>query len=248
MIYAVDFSQFLTTDLAPEVFSSLCVIGIICILCIIICIKANHHNPLKKTTGLLYIAEFGVTYFEDFVVGLAGERFRSLGGFIMGVATYLFLAFIFGLTGLPSPMTYIAVPLSLGLTTFVMIHATSVKYSKWGYFKRFVDPFPVFLPVNLLSMWAPLLSLTLRLFGNAVAGWTLMNVLYYALEKLSSKLFSFLSATFPDGSQINEVFIAPFLTPVLHAYFDLFSGFIQTVVFISLTVLFIAQEAPEEDF
>jgi len=44
----------------------------------------------------------------------------------------------------------------------------------------------------------------------------------------------------------NEIFLAPIPTAILHAYFDLFSGFIQTVVFISLTAIFIGQEIPEE--
>ena len=100
----------------------------------------------------------------------------NFGGFIMGVAVYLFIAFIFGLTGLPSPVTYMAVPLSLGLTTFILIHVTSIRYTKWKYFKRYIDPIPIFLPINLISMWAPLLSLTLRLFGNAIAGWALLTI------------------------------------------------------------------------
>ena len=33
--------------------------------------------------------------------------------------------------------------------------------------------------------------------------------------------------------------------PVFHAYFDLFSGFIQTIVFVMITMMDIAQEAPE---
>ena len=158
----------------------------------------------------------------------------------MGVAAYLFLAFIFGLTGLPSPVTYMAVPLSLGLTTFLLIHLVSARYTKWGYFKRYVDPLPVFLPVNLLSMWAPLLSLTLRLFGNAIAGWALLTIVEFSLRDLSASLFSFIQ------SDWNQVFLAPIPLAILHAYFDLFSGLIQTIVFISLTAIFIGQEIPEE--
>ena len=137
-------------------------------------------------------------------------------------------------------MTYLAVPLSLGLITFGLIHITSIRYTKWGYFKRYIDPFPFFLPINLISMWGPLLSLTMRLFGNALAGWTLMSILYVGLQNVSSIIFSFIPAGW------NELFIAPIITPVLHAYFDLFSGFIQTTVFIFLTMIFVSQEGPED--
>ena len=89
-------------------------------------------------------------------------------------------------------------------------------------------------------MWAPLLSLTMRLFGNAISGWTLMTLVYWALEELSN-----LIVTLPKEMAGFSV-IAPFITPVLHAYFDIFSGFIQTTVFIFLTMIFVSQEGPED--
>lgn len=232
--------NFFVFDIAPEVISSLLVIFIMMILALIIGIQAKFQDPLKKPKGLLLIAEIGIKFFDGLVIQLMGERFKNFGGFIMAIAVYLFISFIFGLSGLPAPVTYLAIPLSLALITFVLIHAISIKYTKWSYFKRYIDPFPVFLPINLISMWAPLLSLTLRLFGNAIAGWTLMSIVYWALENLSSLIFSFIPG---DASGL---FIAPIITPVLHAYFDLFSGFIQTTVFLFLSMIFISVEAPDE--
>ena len=234
------FDNFFQIDIPGEVISSLIVMLIIVILAIIIAIQAHFQDPLKKPKGLLLIAEIGVQFFDNFVKDLTGSALPNFGGFIMGVATYLFIAFIFGLTGLPSPVTYMAVPLSLGLTTFLLIHLISAKFTKWRYFKRYIDPLPVFLPVNLLSMWAPLLSLTLRLFGNAIAGWALLTIVEFSLRDASAAIFSFV----PSGW--NEIFLAPIPLAILHAYFDLFSGLIQTVVFISLTAIFIGQEIPEE--
>ena len=234
------FDNFFKIDIPGEVISSLIVMLIIVILAIVIAIQAHFQDPLKKPKGLLLIAEIGVEFFDNFVKDLTGSALPNFGGFIMGVATYLFIAFIFGLTGLPSPVTYMAVPLSLGLTTFLLIHLISAKFTKWRYFKRYVEPLPVFLPVNLLSMWAPLLSLTLRLFGNAIAGWALLTIVEFSLRDASAAIFSFV----PSGW--NEIFLAPIPLAILHAYFDLFSGLIQTVVFISLTAIFIGQEIPEE--
>ena len=234
------FDNFFSLDIPGEVISSLIVVLIILILAIIVGIQAHFQDPLKKPKGLLLITEIGVKFFDNFAKELAGPAMPNFGGFIMGVAVYLFLAFIFGLTGLPSPVTYMAVPLSLGLTTFLLIHVISARYTKWGYFKRYVDPFPVFLPVNLISMWAPLLSLTLRLFGNAIAGWVLLTIVESALRDASANMFSFIQ------SEWNQIFLAPIPLAILHAYFDLFSGLIQTVVFISLSAIFIGQEVPEE--
>ena len=242
MVLANVFDGFfdISSGLAPEVISSLIVVGIIIILSIIIAIKAHFADPLKKPKGILFLAETGVNFFDNLVGEMMGIHFKGFGGFVMAIAVYLFIAFIFGLTGLPSPVTNLAVPLSLALITFILIHATSVKYTKWHYFKRYVDPFPVMLPINLISMWAPLLSMTLRMFGNALAGWTLMSIVYWALGSLSGTIFSFMNTPW------NQVFLAPFITPVLHVYFDLFSGLIQTVIFLFLTMINIANEVPDD--
>jgi F-type H+-transporting ATPase subunit a len=91
-------------------------------------------------------------------------------------------------------------------------------------------------------MWAPLLSLTMRLFGNALAGWTLMTLLYAALNGIGGTVIEAAGHAMGAGS-----FVAPIVTPILHAYFDLFSGLIQTVVFLFLSMIFIANEGPEDD-
>ena len=236
------FDKFFTTEVSPEVISSLIVMAIIIVLAIIVGIQAHFHDPLKKPKGLLLIAEMGVKFFDGFVENLAGTALEGFGGVVMCAGVYLFIAFIFGLTGLPSPVTYMAVPLSLGLTAFMCIHITSARFTKWKYFKRYVDPFPVFLPINLISMWAPVLSLTLRLFGNAVAGMTLMSLLYTFMGGLGKTLFEVAGEAVHTGT-----FIAPVATFLLHAYFDLFSGLIQTTVFISLMTILTGQEVPETE-
>jgi F-type H+-transporting ATPase subunit a len=230
--------NFFKFDIAPEVFSSLLVMVIMLVLAVIIGIQAHFQDPLKKPKGLLLICEIGVNFFDRLVFDLMGPHFKGFGGTIMGIATYLFLSFMIGLTGLPSPVVYLATPLSLGLITFGFIHFTNMKYAKWGYFKRYIDPIPIFLPINLISMWAPLLSLTMRLFGNAISGWTLMTLVYWAFENLSNLIIPNLPSGFAP--------FAPFITPILYAYFDIFSGFIQTTVFIFLTMIFVAQEGPED--
>ena len=234
------FDNFFKFEITGELISSLIVIFIIIVLSLIVGILAMKQNPLKKPKGLLLVAECGVKFFDGFSRDLVGTTLPNFGGFIMGVAIYLFISFIFGLTGLPSPVTYMAIPLSLGLTTFLLIHYTSARFTKWAYFKRYIDPIPIFLPINLISMWAPLLSLTLRLFGNAIAGWALLTIVESGLTSLSQQLFAFMQ------TEWSGVFLAPVPLALLHAYFDLFSGLIQTVVFISLTAIFIGQEVPEE--
>ena len=235
--------QFLdiSSGLSGETISSLIIVGIICLLSIYVAIRARFQDPLKAPRGILFLYESLVNLFDGLVENLMGKRYRGFGGFIMAVGMYLFIAFIWGLTGLPSPVVYLATPLSLGMLTFGLIHLNAMKTNKFRYFKRYVEPIPLFLPVNLISMWAPLLSLTMRLFGNALAGWTIMTLLYSGLQGLSASIFS----AIPNGW--GGVILPPFITPILHAYFDLFSGLIQTVVFLFLSMIFIANEGPEDE-
>lgn len=235
--------QFLKVEITGETWSSLILVGVICLICLYVAIRARFADPLKKPKGILFLAEVGVNFFDNLVESIMGKRYRGFGGFIMAIAVYLFMAFIWGLTGLPSPIVYLATPLSLGLVTFVLIHANAVRFQKFKYFKRYIEPIPVFLPINLISMWAPLLSLTMRLFGNALAGWTVMTLIYAVFKGMGNAVINFV-----DGSVLNTGgFIAPIVTPVLHAYFDLFSGLIQTTVFLFLSMIFISNEGPEDD-
>ena len=99
----------------------------------------------------------------------------------------------------------------------------------------------------IITMWAPLLSLTLRLFGNALSGFSIMALVYAALEALSSDIFRPIFGITGGGISGADIIIAPIITPVLHLYFDLFSSFIQTLVFSMLTMIFISQEQVEDE-
>ena len=223
-----------------EIIVALGIIFVLIILTIIVGILAKKADPLKRPKGLLMLVEWAVEKVDAFVADTMGPGFDNFGGLLLAIIPFMFISFTIGLTGLPTAMNNLAVPLSLALVTFVLIHFTSMRFTKIHYFKRYVDPLPFFLPLNLLSMWAPLLSMTLRMFGNAIVGWVLLGLVNGGLETLSSLLFGFM------GDGISSIWFVPIVTPLLHAYFDLFSGFVQTMVFVYLTALFISQERPED--
>ena len=229
-----------TFNPSGEVIVALGIICVLLVLAIIVGILANRADPLKRPKGLLKLVEWAVEKLDAFAQDTMGPGFENFGGILLGIIPFMFISFTIGITGLPTPMNSLAVPLSLALVTFILIHYTSIRFTHFRYFKRYVEPFAVFLPINLLSMWAPLLSMTLRMFGNAIVGWVLLGLLNGALESLSASVFSFIN------SGANQLFFVPIATPLLHAYFDLFSGFVQTMVFVFLTVLFISQERPDD--
>ena len=227
-------------SLPAETYTSLMVLMIISIFSFIIYSKSKEIDPLEKPKGIMLIAEWLVSTIQRLLATNMGSYFRYLEPYFLTVMLYIFIGFIFGLTGLPSPISYYLNTFTIVLTAFVLIHFHALKTNGFKYFKRFIEPFVVFLPINVVTVWTPLVSMSFRIFGNILAGIILMTLLYGFLGYLSSVVFSFL----PAG--INSIFIAPFIAPWLHLYFDLFSAFIQTIVFISLAMLLIAQEGPSK--
>jgi F-type H+-transporting ATPase subunit a len=155
---------------------------------------------------------------------------------------YLPVALMAGLLGLPSPTTYWGVPLVFATITFLGIHGTAIKFQGFkNWSKRFVEPIFVFLPINILTLPSTIISLSFRMFGNALAGSIIMTVCYWGCSLLSEALFSLVSL------DLTFNFSSLLITPVLHAYFDVFSGYIQSLVFIYLSCQFVAQEIPNDE-
>ena len=224
--------------LSGEVITALIIVAVIFLLSIYVFIRAKTANPLKRPKGILLLMEIAVSKIDDFVKDTMGKGFENYGGLFLGQLIFLALGFLVGLLGLPTPMTNLSVPLCLGLSTFLLIHITSIRFTKIRYFKRYVEPIFVFLPINLLSMWAPLISLTFRLFGNALAGFVLLTLANSALSTLGDMI--------ARGAEWGQLVTIGVGTPVLHAYFDVVSALIQSIVFLYLTALLVAQEKPED--
>ena len=85
-------------------------------------------------------------------------------------------------------------------------------------------PLPILFPINLIGEIAVPFSLSLRLFGNVVSGTVIMGLLYGLLSKFA--------IGWPG---------------ILHIYFDIFSGCIQTYVFCMLSMVFINDKLPEAE-
>lgn len=223
-------------DLPMEIIVSLAIMVVIAIFSIVIGNKMKKADPLAKQTTGVFLGEFIVGGVVNYAEGLMGKRYKNYYHYFVLVAMYLPLAFLSGLLNLPSPITYFAVPLSFGVITFGLIHGTSIKYTKWRYFERFVSPTWLLLPINILTTPMTIVSLSARLFGNALSGTIIMSLIYWATGVAAEAL---------TGSVFN--FFGPIIAPVFHAYFDFFGAFVQTLVFLSLTCLFIAAEGPEEN-
>ena len=84
---------------------------------------------------------------------------------------------------------------------------------KW--FKSFAEPVAVIAPINVLEIFIRPLSLCMRLFGNVLGAFVIMELIKQILPVGLPLPFSF--------------------------YFDIFDGLIQAYVFVFLTSLFIKE-------
>lgn len=171
-----------------------------------------------------------VEFFYDISRSTMGEKNAELAPYIASTAIFLMLSNLVGLIGVRKvPTTDYSVALGFALTTFIVVQSHQMRaHGTKGYFKELFEPFPVFLPLNIIEKFTPVLSMSLRLFGNITAGVIIMELVYSALRSIS-------------------VFAMAFIPVPLHFYFDIFDGFIQTMVFIILTMELTANATAVED-
>ena len=188
--------------------------------------KIEAMDPMAKPEGKIVPVLLGVNYVRNTVRENCGEKVADIfTPYVIVLWLFIFLSNIISIFGLPSPTGTLSVTLTLSLVTWTLIQITEFKYGG----------------VNIIGKFSMIISLSFRLFGNILCGGILMSLIYSAIGLLSNKLIGLVAG---PGTYFN--FLAPFIAPVFHAYFDLFSGFIQTLVFTTLTVVLVGNDIPEE--
>ena len=168
------------------------------------------------------IIELAVEMLDDMVKSSMGKHAVHYRNYIGVLFIFLLFSNLSGLLGLRPPTADYGVTFPLGIITFVLIQYNNIKWNKIGAFTDLFKPLPFLFPINLIGEIAVPFSLSLRLFGNVLSGTVIMALIYGLLNK-----------------------VAVLWPGVLHAYFDVFSGAIQTYVFCMLTMVFITQKIPE---
>lgn len=197
-------------------------------------------DPLSKPTGIVLLFMMAVDFISGVVNGAIKDKkiADKLVPYFLTVILYVFMSNIAGLFSIECPTSNYSVTLTLAALTCLLIEVCSFKAKGTKkYLKGWVEPFAPFLLMNIVSKLATLLSLSLRLFGNILAGSILMSVVY--------QLFASVSAMIPVVGKFN--IIAVIIAPALHFYFDLFSGVMQAYLFTNLSANFIGNELPTEE-
>ena len=148
-----------------------------------------------------------------------GEHWKSFAPYFGAIGLYLGLANMIGLFGITPPTKDLNVTAGLALMSCGLIYGSSFRYKGLkGGLHKFLEPTPLLLPINLMEVIIRPLSLCMRLFGNVLGAFIIMELIKLAI---------------PVG-----------LPLAASMYFDVFDGIIQTVVFVFLTAMF-TQETME---
>ena len=203
----------------------------VCVLIVMLviigfCVAANrvvaHASEVPGT--FQNIVELIIEMLDNMIGGVMGKFSPQFRNYIGTIFIFILLSNISGLFGLRPPTADYGVTFPLGIMTFVLIHYNQFRYQKVkGVIAGLCDPWPIWAPINIIGEVAVPISLSLRLFANVLSGTVMMALIYGLLSR-----------------------IALVWPAILHVYFDLFSGAIQTYVFCMLTMTYITNACTTE--
>lgn len=115
---------------------------------------------------------------------------------------------------LAAPTNDINTTVALALLTSVFYFYAGLSKKGFGYFKRYVSPLPILLPINILEDFTKPLSLSFRLFGNVLADELTIAVL---------------------------TSLVPLVVPIPIMLLGVFAGTVQAIIFSTLAAAYIAE-------
>ena len=202
----------------------------IVIALLVIASLAATSNIQKVPSGIQNFMEFVLEFIRDLVRNQIGEKeYRDWVPFIGTLFLFIFVSNWSGalvpwkLVELPSgelaaPTNDINTTVALALLTSLAYFYAGLKKKGLGYFKHYIEPTPVLLPIAILEDFTKPLSLSFRLFGNILADELVVAVL---------------------------VLLVPLLIPLPVMALGLFTSAIQALVFATLAGAYI-HEALED--
>lgn len=187
--------------------------------------------------------------------------------YILALFSFLMVSNISGFWGLGivrPPTADLATPLAMAIMTFILTQWNHIRVNGIGtYLRSFLEPFPIMLPMNIVSEIANPVSLTFRMFGNLLGGLIITTMIYGLLVGantmpvwiavgsvvlcvvLVGRYFTKLKGL-PKNKKAGLILLAALLflplavTSFVHFYFDLFAGILQAYIFCLLSMIFIS--------
>lgn len=217
---------------APTLIATWVVIGLI-IVSIIACRLVLSYKKNIFQHALL----FGAEAFMDLCS-------QTLGMFHYGHFSFLITLFIFilycNLMGvvpfLEEPTGDLNTTIALGTISFLYVNYYAIKvHGIKNYTLEYFKPFFLMLPLNIMSKFSSILSISFRLFGNLMGG-SIITAIY--MNQVGQFPSAWYFAWIPLAGSIGSVFISVF--------FGIFESFIQAFVFAMLSLTYLSLETKIE--
>lgn len=126
------------------------------------------------------------------------------------------------------PSADLNMTIAMALVTFVAVQFFGISaHGVVGRIKHMADP-PFLFPIEVISEFSRIISLSFRLFGNVFAGEVLLGVMYAI-------------------ANIIKFSVVGLLVPVVFLYLEVLFGAIQALVFALLTLIYIVLAAAHHD-
>ena len=188
------------------------IIAVLTLLSIFLTRNLRVENPSKRQLALETVIGGLRNFFQD----ILGEEGRQYVPYLISVALYIGVANLIGLVGFKPPTKDMNVTAALAIMSIVLVETAGIrKKGGVGWLKSFAEPVAVVLPINILELFIRPISLCMRLFGNVLGAFIVMELIKVVIPVAVPVPFSF--------------------------YFDIFDGLIQAYVFVFLTSLFIKE-------
>lgn len=169
-------------DVTGEVVTMWIILSIVTLLSLIV--KKN----LKERPGKFQnVIETGVEYLDNFFTDILGKK-KARKYFTFLASLFVFIIFSnysgmvpgVGLTPyVKAPTACLSVTAALGVMTFIFLQVSGIKHNAKHYFKHFVSPIVIMLPLLLLDEIIKPASLALRLYGNVFGEEMVTEELYH---------------------------------------------------------------------
>ena len=185
------------------------------VVAIIVRIKLRNFKRVPR--GFQNAIEAIVEIFDNFVKNTLGEKLSYIAPWFFMVFMFLLWSALFSIFGMRAPTADWATTFAFALVSLILMFFMGFKHRKGDYLKTFFEPHFVFFPMNLIGELAKPVSLSFRLFGNMLSG-TIILTLYYALT---------------------PVLIQFGIPSLLHGFFDVVLGALQTYIFVILSLMYI---------
>lgn len=205
--------------ITETIFNTWIIMSIIIALAIIARIKLKSFKLVP--TGFQNVVEIIVEVFDNFATNALGKNLSYIAPWYFMVFVFIFSSSMFSIFGLRAPTADWATTFALAFASFSLMIIMGFKHQKGQYLKSFFNPHFVFFPLNLIGELAKPVSLSFRIFGNMLSG-TIILTLYYSLTPL---------------------FVQFGIPALLHGFFDVIFGTIQTYIFVIISIMYVESAA-----